>query len=80
MDTMNFIPIYFFCFYIGDGMFSHVVALLKNEAGQNLVQNENRLRTHSRGIIGPQINSTKSGGVSSLWGIFLFCKQTHYNI
>lgn len=80
-DTMTFIPICFFCFYLDDGMFSHVVALLKNEADQNLVQNENRLRAHSRDTIGLQRNSRKSGGVSSLWGIFCFVNKliTIYN-
>lgn len=65
-DTINFIPMYFFHLHLDDDMFSHLVALLKNEAGQNPVQNENRLRAHLRDAIGPQRNSRKSGGLSHL--------------
>ena len=61
VDTINFIPVYFFHLHLDDDMFSHLVTLLKNEAGQNLVQNENRLRAPSRDVIGPQRNSRKSG-------------------
>lgn len=65
-------------------MSSHMVTLLKNEAGQNLVPNENRLRAHLRHVTGPQRNSEKqrkSGGFLTFGVFFCFVNKliTAYN-
>lgn len=55
-DTVNFVHIHFCHLHLDDDMFSHLVMLPKNQAGQNLEQDENRLSAHSRDVIGSQRN------------------------